>query len=184
MRAVERRPTANTLGRRSKCAHPGRMGGGRLGGHQPLSGWTRLPGPGRPAASVLGLGGHGCRLLLGRLVEGDVLGGDRLLGHQIRRPTSRFSAVTSTERTTKVSSRTPKATATPISVTTTSGRVPRAAKVPASTIPGRGDHPAGGGQADQGTPPGPVAHALLADPGLRKMLSSVPNATRNTKVHR
>jgi hypothetical protein len=25
--------------------------------------------------------------------------------------------------------------------------------------------PAGGGQADQGTPPGPAAHALLADPG-------------------
>jgi len=25
--------TANTLGRRSKCAHPGRVGGGRLGGH-------------------------------------------------------------------------------------------------------------------------------------------------------
>ena len=59
----------------------------------------------------------------------------RLLGHQIQRPTSRFRAVTSTERTTKVSNSTPKATAKPISVTNTSGRVPRAAKVPASTTP-------------------------------------------------
>ena len=58
----------------------------------------------------------------------------RLLGHQIQRPTSRFSAVTSTERTMKVSSSTPKATAKPISVMNTSGSVPRAANV-ASTIP-------------------------------------------------
>jgi hypothetical protein len=43
--------------------------------------------------------------------------------------------VTSTERTTKVSSSTPNATAKPISVTNTSGRVPRAAKVPARTTP-------------------------------------------------
>src|SRR6266536_2102628 len=59
----------------------------------------------------------------------------RLLGHQIQRPTSRFSAVTSTERTTKVSSRTPKATAKPISVMKTSGSVPSAVKVPARTRP-------------------------------------------------
>src|SRR4029453_13124 len=40
-----------------------------------------------------------------------------------------------TERTTKVSNSTPKATAKPISVTNTSGSVPSAAKVPASTTP-------------------------------------------------
>ena len=43
--------------------------------------------------------------------------------------------MTSTERTTKVSSSTPNATAKPISVTNTSGSVPRAANVPARTTP-------------------------------------------------
>lgn len=46
-----------------------------------------------------------------------------------------MSAETSTERTTKVSSRTPKATAKPISAKPTMGRVASAAKVPASTRP-------------------------------------------------
>jgi hypothetical protein len=50
-------------------------------------------------------------------------------------PTCRLSAVTSTERTTKVSSSTPNATAKPSSVTNTSGRVASAANVPASTSP-------------------------------------------------
>ena len=58
-----------------------------------------------------------------------------LLGHHIHRPTSRLSAVTSTDRTTRVSSRTPKATAKPISANATSGRLASAANVPASTMP-------------------------------------------------
>lgn len=48
---------------------------------------------------------------------------------------SRVSAVTSTDRTMMVSSRTPSATAKPISVKVTSGRVASIAKVPASTSP-------------------------------------------------
>ena len=48
----------------------------------------------------------------------------RRLGHHIHRPTSRVSAVTSTDLTMMVSSRTPSATVKPISVRITSGRVP------------------------------------------------------------
>ncbi len=45
------------------------------------------------------------------------------------------SAVTSTERTTRVSSSTPRATAKPISAKATAGRVPSTAKVPARISP-------------------------------------------------
>jgi 2-keto-4-pentenoate hydratase len=58
-----------------------------------------------------------------------------LLGHHTHRPRSRFSAVTSTERTTSVSSSTPNATAKPSSVRNVTGRVPSTANVPASTAP-------------------------------------------------
>ena len=72
-----------------------------------------------------------------------------LLGHHIHRPMSRFSAVTSTERTTMVSSSTPNATAKPISARTPPAGCRARRTSPASTRPGRGDHAAGGGQADQ-----------------------------------
>ena len=84
--------------------------------------------------------------LLGRLPQPDVLawvhhgaglasGFASALGHQMRRPMSKVSAVTSTDLTTIVSSSTPSATATPISVNSTSGNVPSMANVPASTRP-------------------------------------------------
>lgn len=57
------------------------------------------------------------------------------LGHHMCRPTSRFSAVTSSNRTTMVSSRMPTATAKPSSVENVDGMVARTAKVPASTKP-------------------------------------------------
>ncbi len=57
------------------------------------------------------------------------------LGHHIHRPRSRFSAVTSTDRTMIVSSRMPNATAKPSSVRNVAGIVARAANVPASTKP-------------------------------------------------
>lgn len=56
-------------------------------------------------------------------------------GHHIHRPRSRLSAVTSTDRTTIVSSRMPKATAKPSSVRNVDGIVARTANVPASTKP-------------------------------------------------
>jgi hypothetical protein len=58
-----------------------------------------------------------------------------LLGHHTQRPRSRFSAVTSTDRTTIVSSSTPNATAKPSSARNVIGSVLSAAKVPASTQP-------------------------------------------------
>jgi hypothetical protein len=58
-----------------------------------------------------------------------------LLGHHIHRPRSRFSAVTSTERTTIVSSSMPKATAKPSSVRNVAGMVASTANVPARTNP-------------------------------------------------
>src|SRR5262249_7902732 len=57
------------------------------------------------------------------------------LGHHVRSPMSRLSAVTSTDLTMMVSSSTPMATANPISVKITRGRVPSVANVPASTRP-------------------------------------------------
>ena len=62
-------------------------------------------------------------------------GRDRRLGHQIRSPRSRLSAVTSTDRTMIVSISTPIATQKPISVKITRGRVASVANVPASTRP-------------------------------------------------
>jgi hypothetical protein len=56
-------------------------------------------------------------------------------GHQVLRPTSSTSAGTSTDRTTNVSSSTPKAIVKPIWVMTTSGSTARMLKVPARTIP-------------------------------------------------
>ena len=56
-------------------------------------------------------------------------------GHQIFGPISNVSAGTSTERTTNVSSRTPKATTKPISVRKMSGRTPSTENTPASTMP-------------------------------------------------
>ena len=80
---------------------------------------------------------------------------------------SRFSAVTSTDRTTIVSSRTPTATANPSSTTNTIGKEASAAKVPASTKP-----------ADVMTPP--VAATPISAPRL------VPkfNASSRTRVRR
>lgn len=58
-----------------------------------------------------------------------------LAGHHIQWPRSRLSAVTSTDRTTIVSSRMPNATVKPISVRVVEGIVARTAKVAASTQP-------------------------------------------------
>jgi len=84
---------------------------------------TRWPGQGTAAGWLLGSSSSG----LGWRAS--------LLGHHTHRPRSRFSAVTSTERTTMVSSSTPNATAKPSSVRNVTGRVPSTAKVPASTAP-------------------------------------------------
>ena len=79
----------------------------------------------RPAGPMVS-GGERRRLLLreGRSARSTSGFRARWLGHHIHRPTSRFSAVTSTERTMMVSSSTPKATAKPSSATNTSGRMP------------------------------------------------------------
>ena len=53
----------------------------------------------------------------------------------MRCPASRLIAVTSTDRTISVSSRTPRATAKPISANATSGSVASTRKVAASTRP-------------------------------------------------
>jgi hypothetical protein len=58
---------------------------------------------------------------------------DSVLGHPIRCPRSRFSAVTSTDRTTIVSSRMPNVTVKPTSVSVVSGIVASTANVAAST---------------------------------------------------
>jgi len=75
---------------------------------------------------------------------------DSLLGHHMWRPMSMVRPETSTDRTTSVSSSTPKATANPISVNWVSGSVPSTANVPARTRPGRGNHTAGCGEPDEG----------------------------------
>lgn len=62
---------------------------------------TGQPGPVAAARSLLSSLGAGVRLLR------------QLARHHIRRPTSRFSAVTSNDRTAIVSSRMPDATAKP-----------------------------------------------------------------------
>jgi len=74
---------------------------------------------------------------------------------------SRFSAVTSTERTTMVSSRTPNATAKPSSVRNVTGRVPSTANVPASTAP-----------ADVMTPPVAASPVTAPERGPRRPASS------------
>ena len=56
-------------------------------------------------------------------------------GHQTVAPMSKTSAGTSTERTRKVSSSTPKATTKPSSVRKMSGSTASTRKVPASTTP-------------------------------------------------
>jgi hypothetical protein len=50
-------------------------------------------------------------------------------------------------------------------------------------MPGRGDHPAGGGQADQRPRRVPWPLASSWTRGIKKLLWSLPNATRNTKLH-
>src|SRR5450759_3595592 len=57
------------------------------------------------------------------------------LGHQTRDPMSKVRAGTSTERTTSVSSSTPKATTKPTSAKATRGSTPGTENVPASTMP-------------------------------------------------
>src|SRR5664280_2866339 len=57
------------------------------------------------------------------------------LGHQTRDPMSKVRAGTSTERTTSVSSSTPKATTKPTSAKATRGSTPSTENVPASTMP-------------------------------------------------
>src|SRR3954451_24788864 len=60
---------------------------------------------------------------------------DRALGHHMRSPRSRLSAVTRIDRTMNASSSTPKATANPISANPMSGSVASTANVPARTRP-------------------------------------------------
>src|SRR5215469_9268326 len=91
----------------------------------------------------------------------------RALGHHIHRPTSRFSAVTSSSRTTMVSSRMPTATAKPSSVENVDGMVARTAKVPASTKP-----------AEVITPP------VAASPTIAPCLASRLIASSRTRVIR
>ena len=88
----------------------------------------------------------------------------RLEGHQIRGPMSNTSAGTSTERTRKVSSSTPKAMMKPISVRNTSGSTARALNMPASTIPAEDDG-AGDREAAQHADARAVAQGLLAHAG-------------------
>ena len=88
-----------------------------------------------------------------------------LLGHQIQRPMSRVSAVTRTERTTRVSSRTPNATAKPISANADQRQAAERRERAGQHDAGRGDHAAGRGQAGQRAAAGAVLLRLLADPG-------------------
>ena len=91
-------------------------------------------------------------------------------GHQIRGPMSRTSAGTSTERTTNVSSRTPKAIAKPSSVRNTSGSTASTENVAGQHDAGRRDDPAGDRQAAQHPSRVPCASASSRTRAIRKML--------------
>ncbi len=71
------------------------------------------------------------------------------LGHHILPPTSRFRAVTSTDLTTSVSSRTPKATAKPISGERDHWQRGQNGKRSRQHQTSRRDHPSGGGETDE-----------------------------------
>ena len=73
--------------------------------------------------------------------------------------------MTSTDRTMKVSSSTPRATAKPISAKATIGSVPRAAKVPARTRPAEVMTAPVVGEARHHARAGALAGRLLADAG-------------------
>ena len=73
--------------------------------------------------------------------------------------------MTSTDRTTRVSSMTPSATATPSSARNTSGSDAEHQERGREHQAGRGDHPAGGRQRDQRALAGAVVWRLLAHPG-------------------
>ena len=127
--AVPRAQAARAVGLRGH-ADRGLGQGARGPGEREAEGLTGRPrsrAAGRRLAHVLrprrpGSSGSSCRCA-------------SVLGHHIHRPTSRFSAVTSTERTMIVSSSTPSATAMPSWVKNVSGRVASTANVPRA--PGR-----------------------------------------------
>ena len=83
-------------------------------------------------------------------------------GHHTFGPMSKTSAGTSTERTMKVSSRTPKAITKPSSVRNTSGSDAEDAEGAGQHDARGGDHAAGDRQAAQHPVAGAVAHRLLA----------------------
>ena len=134
--------------------------------------WLRAAGPpDRPVAGPPGPpagGGQPTRVSTGGGgAVGTGGGGVRssLLGHQILPPRSRLSAVTSTDRTISVSSRTPSATATPISARNTSGSVPSTRNVAASTRPAEVITPPVAASATSEPSRVPRVCGLLADPG-------------------
>jgi hypothetical protein len=76
--------------------------------------------------------------------------------------------VTSTDRTISVSSRTPSATANPISANDTTGSVASTANVPASTSPAEVITPPVAPSPMRGAPLGPELLGLLVHPGHQK----------------
>jgi len=81
-----------------------------------------------------------------------------------------LSAVTSTERTTIVSSSTPNATAKPSSVRNVTGRVPSTANVPASTKPAEVITPPVAARPASAPVRGPWCRASSRTRVIRKML--------------
>ena len=144
--------------RRSRCRSRSARAGGTIGRRADPGFVARVPGNRQP---------HGLGLRRPRAVRARPRRCARALGHHIHRPTSRVSAVTSTERTMIVSRSTPSATAMPSWVTNVKGSVPSTANVAASTSP-----------ADVITPP-------VADSPIRAA-RRVPwsNASSRTRVIR